>query len=195
MFRQICFVTFALLTYTYAHQLFAQPDCSQQITDNNYYHIDKERYVLSKAQALLLHDVANRLIGDWRGELETITCEGTVKHPIKTIDSSIVKLEIREHSKQRLKLNADLDFRQQDKKVLYARKIFERRYIDSFLSSGSDALILTEKSYQKLPFSYGTRLVETIYKIMFVGETLQLDIINYNNGFFNSEERWTLTRW
>ena len=96
-----------------------------------------------------------------------LECKGTVEHPIKLVDSSTARLEIKSHRKNRLNLYADLDFREQNKKVTYQRRIFERRYIDSFLSNGPNILTLTEKSYQNLQLSLGTVLVETIYKVLF----------------------------
>jgi hypothetical protein len=195
MLRHIYFAVLALVFTSYCQQLLAYPHCGEQIVDDSYYDIDKIRYDLSKAQQEQLNDVIEKLEGQWRGELNIIECKGTIKSPLKIIDTSAAKLSIKAHSKRRLKLHADLDFRQQDKKVLYNRKIFERRYIGDFTANGPDILIVTEKSYRQHRFSLGTTLIETIYKIMFIENKLHLDIITFNNGFFESEERWRLTHW
>ena len=190
MSRQKNFFLFVAISFFSIQPAIANQSCSERIAGEAYYEIDKHPYSLSKEQENQLEEVVDRLAGDWRGELKQIECKGSVKHPIKITDSSSVELEIKSHSEKRLKLHADLDFRDQNKKVLYHRRIFEKRDIDTFLSNGPDTLIVTEKSYQSLQFSRGTVLVETIYKVKFEQNLLQLDIITYTNGFFSIEEQW-----
>lgn len=195
MCRQPSLTAFMTICLFSIQPSMANPACGEQITGEAYYEIEKRSYTLNDEQEDELKSLSKRLSGDWRGELVQIECKGTVDHPIKLIDSSTVRLEIKSHSKKRLNLHADLDFREQNKKVIYQRRIFERRDIDSFLSNGPDILILTEKSYQNLQFSRGTVLVETIYKVLIDQNTLHLDIITFTNGFFSIEERWILSRW
>lgn len=175
-------------------QALASPSCSENITDESYYEIDNRHYLLTEEQENQLAQLLDELTGDWRGELVQTECRGTIEQPIKIIDSSSVRLEIRSHSINRINLHAHVDFRKQNKKVIYQRRIFEQRDINSFVTDGSNAFIVTEKSYRHFNFSIGTVLLETIYKIRFEQSYLYLDIINYTNGFFNSEEHWVLRR-
>jgi hypothetical protein len=173
---------------------FAAQDCTSQIIGDDYYNLD-DNISLLKQEKVILAEFSERLIGYWQGELEQIECKGSIKKPMKVIDSSYAKLEIKEHTIDHLKMKADLDFRNQNKKTFYLRPFFERRYIQSYTFNGPDILILTEKSYQHSWQHGGNVLIETIYKIIISDETLQLDIITYSNGFFSTEERWSLTRW
>lgn len=157
-----------------------------------YYETDNSAYSLTKLQEGQLNDLIDRLNRVWRGELKQIECKGTIERPEKIIDSARVRLEIDSQTNNRLEMHAHIDFREQNKKIIYRRRIFERPDINSFVTNGNDILIVTEKSYQSQRFTLGTVLMETIYKIRFERGSLQFDIITYNNGFFNSEEQWTL---
>ena len=134
MFSHLSFIVLTILFSAYAQHSLAYQYYGEQITDDSYYEIDKKPYQLNQTQQDQLDDIIEALDGQWRGELNLIECKGTVKSPVKIIDSSTVKLKIKTHNRKRLKLHADLDFRQQDKKVLYNRKIFERRYINDFVA-------------------------------------------------------------
>ena len=172
----------------------AGQDCTSYISDEDYYDL-KDNITISKQEKVIITDFAERLIGDWRGELQQIECKGNIKKPEKLIDSSYAKLEIKEHSKDHLKMKASLDFRKKNKKTVYLRPFLERRYIQSYTFNGPDILFLTEKNYQHSRQYGGNVLIETIYKIIISDEALQLDIITYSNGFFSVEERWNLERW
>lgn len=132
MFSHLSFIVLTILFSAYAQHSLAYQYYGEQITDDSYYEIDKKPYQLNQTQQDQLDDIIEALDGQWRGELNLIECKGTVKSPFKIIDSSVAKLKIKIHNRKRLTLHADLDFRQQDKKVLYNRKIFDRRYLDSF---------------------------------------------------------------
>jgi hypothetical protein len=126
MFRQIRSLTGLILCLSVTQQTFVNPSCNEQITDERYYDINKTVYALTEDQENYLNSIADKLVGDWQGELEQIECNGSVKNPTKLIDSSAVKLAIRSHNQQRLlQMRTGLDFHQQNKKVIYARKIFE----------------------------------------------------------------------
>ena len=185
----VLFIVFSLTSLNSV----AGHDCTSYISDEDYYDL-KDNITISKHEKVILADLAERLIGDWRGELVQIECKGNIQKPKKLIDSSYAKLEIKEHSKDRLKMKASLDFRKQNKKNVYIRSFLERRYIQSYTFNGPDILILTEKNYQHSMQYGGNVLIETIYKIIISDEALQLDIITYSNGFFSSEERWSLVQ-
>jgi len=195
MSKSALFIVLATLFIAYSHPLLAYPPCDEQIIGQQYYDIDKTSYELTRTQQTQLDSIIKRLDGEWQGKVDLTECKGTLKSPYRLHDSSTAKLNIKAHNTKRLKLHADLDFVQQNKKVLYNRKIFERRYINDLVANGPDIAIVTEKNYRQLQFSQGATLIETIYKIRFIDDQLQFDIINFSNGFFASEERWLLTRW
>ena len=181
---------FIVLTFVPFH-FFAQPNCTSQINDD--YDLN-EQFIISKQDKGALTEFSHRLIDDWRGELVLIECKGNIKAPQKIIDSSYADVDIRQHTSERLKIKAELDFRNQNKKMLYVRPFFEQRYIQSYTLNGPDILIFTEKNYQHSHQYGGNTLIETIYKFILDNDTLQLDIITISNGYFSSEERWSLTR-
>lgn len=171
----------------------AQQDCTSRIDDDDYYDLQDNR-VLSTKDESQLTEFAARLIGDWRGELVQTECKGNIKTPNKIIDTSYANVTIRGHTINNLQMEAELDFRQQNKKTLYFRPFFETRDLHSYLFNGPDIVIMTEKKYQYAYPYGGSTLIETIYKVMLTDERMQLDIITISNGFFSVEERWSLIK-
>jgi hypothetical protein len=94
----VLFIIFSLISLNSG----AAQDCTSYISDEDYYDL-KDNITLSKQERVILADLAERLIGDWRGELDQIECKGNIKQPEIFVDSSYAKLEIREHSKDRQK--------------------------------------------------------------------------------------------
>jgi len=183
------FIILFLLSFT----VHSSQDCTSPDTDDGYYDI-QEHITLDKREKAILDNFSKRLVGDWRGELVQIECKGNIKQPEKFVDSSYADVEIKEHSKNRLKMKAELDFRKQNKKTLYFKPFLDRRYLQSYLFNGPDIAIIVEKHYQHSHRYGGNTLIETIYKFILNKEQLQLDIITLNNGYFSTEQRWSLTK-
>ena len=164
--------------------------CDYPINDADYF--DIPAYELTENDINNLEKIADYLVDDWYGELIQNECIGS--DPIFQTDSSPVDLEIKMPFNQRLELKAELDFRQQNKRMYYKRHLMEKRDIIKVVSNQDDAYIITEKAYRNNAH-YGTTLVETVYKLLIHDhDNITLDIVIITNGYFSLEQHWFLYR-
>lgn len=197
---KLFFSVLLVSTFTWNQAAFAQAcyDQSPNLTSqgDDYYNFDKPVKLTSRENKQLTQ-LLKRMDKAWKGSLQQIDCIGPDQAP--------------ERNTKKAKVNVKANLDSSTRLAVYAEKRFIKNGVnnsDHFvipslentfeLSLEGNTLTFAEK-YRKANVARGdskrrsSRLVETIYKIAAIGNTLKVVRSFYSNGVFVGEEKWMLT--
>ncbi len=151
-----------------------------------------EPHDLSSTEERTLKKLIADLKGDWKGEMEQVTCIGSSNNTRIHNEPSEIKVSISENLHGALVLNIQ--------KYLIKKKIKRFEKHDILLDSRLMVAASIEKSTAKGVAKFRRRialgqsaLIESIYDISRVGKKLIINEIRYLNGHFSEKILITLT--
>jgi len=184
------FSLFIIMNNVFAKECYEKSPNLVQLKDDYFKFTPNIK--ISDKDRVLLNELYKNIKGQWKGSILHTACKGPDKAPTKTlkeVDATVEFYTTNNYlviNSKRFKDDRSIG-KQRKLRLLGDEGLFNFKFINN------NSLVFTEILFKKNATS-GTRLLESLYELELNGDKITFTIVDYVNGVFVFDEKWSLTR-